>query len=112
MRARTSSGSGWTLRKQTNQRRQKSASKPRKVFLEALHVERLEDRLLLTATPTGDDNSWSPLAGAGGVGDGLDPLGSAAQAPTGSSAEAPLSSVPQLHSNSGATAKLFLDFDG
>ncbi|WP_202921442.1 choice-of-anchor D domain-containing protein [Anatilimnocola aggregata] len=74
----------------------------------------------MTATPTGD---WQDLLSHGGcscsvcTGQGLNQIfaGTATTTTTGTGTLAttsPLSSIPLLSSNSGATAKLFLDFNG
>ncbi len=83
-------------------------------------LETLEPRNLMTATP-GED--WQNLLSHGGVcncsictGQGLNEIAAAAtvasSTTSGPAASNPLSSIPALSSNSGATAKLFLDFNG
>ena len=82
-------------------------------------LETLEARHLMTAE-NGID--WGALSTSGGcmcpicTGQGINSL-AAAEAISGAAsgpalAGSPLSSLPQLSSNSGATAKLFLDFNG
>ena len=79
-------------------------------------VEQLEDRILLSATGGGEYHqdyqqietqiiNSTPIATAGAA----ESEGAAAQS---SGALSPLESIPILHSNPGATVKLFLDFDG
>jgi hypothetical protein len=81
-------------------------------------LETLEQRNLMTASPGPD---WSSLLSHQGcncslcTGQGLNQIVNAE--PTGAAATsgiafAPLTSLPQLSSNSGASAKLFLDFNG
>ncbi len=81
-------------------------------------LETLEPRNLMTASPGPD---WSSLLSHQGcncslcTGQGLNQIVNAE--PTGAAttsgiAFAPLTSLPQLSSNSSATAKLFLDFNG
>src|SRR4051812_18818162 len=67
-----------------------------------LIVERLEDRCLMAA---------DLLVGAS-QGPNDIPLLSDSSSATLAQASLPLSSLPQLHSNPSANAKLFLDFDG
>jgi hypothetical protein len=83
-------------------------------------LEALEPRFLMTASAGAD---WQNLLSAGGIcncsictGQGLPHL--TATETAGGTEEGvlalsnPLSSIPQLSSNAGATAKLFLDFNG
>lgn len=81
-------------------------------------LETLEPRNLMTAAPGPD---WSSLLSHQGcncsicTGQGLDQIAAAPTAGTATSsgfATAPLTAIPQLSSNSGASAKLFLDFNG
>ena len=76
--------------------------------------------MLLTAEATGSD-PWASLTSGHSAlcqcpfctGMGLSQIAPAQVDTSGILAQAnPLSSLPQLHSNPGATAKLFLDFDG
>lgn len=82
-------------------------------------LETLEPRQLMTA----DNQDWQGLLSHGGVcncsictGQGLNEIAASATvttAPTGTLALTnPLTSIPLLSSNSSATAKLFLDFNG
>lgn len=82
-------------------------------------LETLEPRQLMTA----DNQDWQGLLSHGGVcncsictGQGLNEIAASATVtttPTGTLALTnPLTSIPQLSSNSSATAKLFLDFNG
>lgn len=78
-------------------------------------IERLEDRLLMTADPQGSNADDAFLSCACPVCTGMLPLLSESQTEivgSGGPAGAPLSSLPLLSSNPSATAKLFLDFDG
>jgi hypothetical protein len=74
--------------------------------------------MLLTVAPLGDDSTaWHGQIGLCSCpycsGIGLDQIPQAEVAESGALAESnPLSSLPQLSSNPGATAKLFLDFNG
>ncbi len=90
--------------------------KPRTAARRRPQLERLEARNLLTAAPTSGDEAL--LSGHSGVcscpvctGLGLSEIPQAAVEPSGPAA-APLSSLPQLSSRPGATAKLYLDFNG
>ncbi|MCU0879889.1 MAG: choice-of-anchor D domain-containing protein [Pirellulaceae bacterium] len=80
-------------------------------------VERLEPRYLMTASPGADDEAL--FSGNGSVcscpvctGVGLSDIPSEVDESSGPAESNPLSSLPQLSSNPGATAKLFLDFNG
>lgn len=86
------------------------------------HVERLEDRILLSGTGSGDHHEHRPFFETQYLNDSpfvftwdaeaaetAETEGAAAQA---SSALSSLVSLPALHSNPGASASLFLDFDG
>jgi hypothetical protein len=82
-----------------------------------LNLESLEPRLVLTSLTL--DQALGQLSGHSGVcscpvctGIGLNALAATETAPSGPEAANPLSSLPSLHSNPGASAKLFLDFDG
>jgi trimeric autotransporter adhesin len=82
-----------------------------------LKLEALEPRLVLTSLTL--DQALGQLSGHGGMcscpvctGIGLNALVADETAPTGPEAANPLSSLPVLHSNPSASAKLFLDFDG
>src|SRR6476620_3100876 len=90
--------------------------KPEKSRHDLLRLERLEDRLMMAADLLSGDDAYGQLSTHGGIcncpictGQGLheialpDPTES-----TGGLAQAPLASIPQLHSNASATAKLFL----
>ena len=78
-------------------------------------LERLEARCLLTASPTGTEALFSGHSGVCScpvcTGLGLSDIPQAVVEPSGPAA-APLSSLPQLSSRPGATAKLYLDFNG
>lgn len=84
------------------------------------HLERLEPRLLFTVGPVpGSEDDYSAWQSHGGVcscpvctGVGLDQIPVIEASGGGPGATNPLSSLPQLHSNAGAPAKLFLDFNG
>jgi hypothetical protein len=82
-----------------------------------LKLESLEPRLVLTSLTL--DQALGQLSGHAGVcscpvctGIGLNTLTALETAPSGPESSSPLGSLPQLHSNPGASAKLFLDFDG
>ncbi len=79
--------------------------------------ERLENRLLMTATPSADDSgTWVHSAGICTcpvcTGIGLDQIPTAVVSSTDPSAAVSLASLPQLSSRPGAAAKLYLDFNG
>jgi Protein of unknown function (DUF1573)/Metallo-peptidase family M12B Reprolysin-like len=83
-----------------------------------LQFESLELRALLTSSNL-FDNAFQPQLSHGGLctcpictGRGLDQIPAIVAPLADPSASSPLSSLPQLHSNPLATAKLFLDFDG
>ena len=86
--------------------------------LRRLQMEFLESRLALASLTL--EQAFGEMSGHPGVcscpictGQGLESLAiESTTALTADVAAAPLSSLPQLHSNSGASAKLFLDFDG
>lgn len=82
-----------------------------------LKLESLEPRWVLTSLTL--DQAFGQLSSHSGVcncpvctGIGLNTIPVEQSAPSGPEASSPLSSLPQLHSNPGASAKLFLDFDG
>ena len=82
-----------------------------------LKLEALEPRLVLTSLTL--EQALGQLSGHSDVcscpictGQGLEMLEPAELSSSDPAAASPLSSLPQLHSNPGATAKLFLDFDG
>src|SRR5262245_37948317 len=94
---------------------QQACSRRQKTLHDILTIERLEDRLLFTATPV-DADRWGLLSSHGNVcscplctGIGLEQIPAEEFQPTGL-AQAPLTSLPQLHSNASASAKLLLDF--
>lgn len=101
-------------------RRRDSLVKSQKVRHDVLFIERLEDRLLMASDLLSGLDAYGLLSTHGGVcncpictGQGLEAIAAPESSlPTGSFAEAPLTSLPQLHSNASATAKLFLDFNG
>ena len=70
--------------------------------LRRISLENLEPRMLLSA-------GLQPIEPTIAIDPGVPPVATAAVAPL---AMYPLTSVPALHSNPSATAKLFLDFDG
>jgi hypothetical protein len=81
------------------------------------HLERLEPRYLMTASPGASDEAI--FSGNSGVcscpvctGVGLSEIPSEVDDSSGPAESNPLSSLPQLSSNPGASAKLFLDFNG
>ncbi|WP_425615971.1 choice-of-anchor D domain-containing protein [Anatilimnocola sp. NA78] len=81
------------------------------------HLETLEPRYLMTASPNDWDSSFGGACTCSiCTGQGLNQIFSATTTTTTGegtlSLSNPLSSIPQLSSNSGATAKLFLDFNG
>ncbi len=83
-------------------------------------LERLEPRLLFAVAPLdggpGDYAAWLSRGGLCNCpicsGAGLDEIPIVESTDGDPAASNPLSSLPQLHSNAGATAKLFLDFNG
>jgi hypothetical protein len=94
---------GCTSERAGRKRRREQFARPR--------LEPLEARLLMTATPSEWNLSHGficscPIC----TGQGLEAVPVATEVASGPAA-APLSSLPQLRSNPGATAKLFLDFD-
>src|SRR5688572_32442941 len=80
-------------------------------------LETLEPRLVLTSLTL--EQAFGSLSGHSGVcncpvctGIGLDTIPVEETTTSSDLSSAPLSSLPQLHSNASAAAKLFLDFDG
>ena len=80
-------------------------------------LETLEPRLVLTSLTL--EQAFGSLSGHSGVcncpvctGIGLEAIPVEETSASSGLASAPLSSLPQLHSNAAASAKLFLDFDG
>lgn len=95
----------------------RAAAKPTHRRPRRLKLESLEPRLVLTSLTL--EQAFGQLSGHSGVcncpvctGIGLNALTIEQTAPSGPEAAGPLSSLPALHSNPGASAKLFLDFDG
>jgi hypothetical protein len=83
------------------------------------NLERLEVRNLMTASLGSSGDDFLLLSGHGGVcncpvcsGQGLDRIPAISGDSGGPAASNPLASLPQLSSNPGATAKLYLDFNG
>jgi len=90
-------------------RRKSTYAKPR--------LEALEARLLMTVGPSPAE--WNASLGYGFVcgcpictGQGLEAIPVTMEVAGGPALSNPISSLPQLHSNPVATAKLFLDFNG
>ena len=91
----------------------------RKTSEQRPRLERLEPRLLFAVAPDAGGGSDYAAWLSGGQcncpvcsGSGLNEIPIVESGDGGPAGTNPLSSLPQLHSNAGATAKLFLDFNG
>jgi len=92
-----------------------SRRRGRKTTFARPRLEPLESRLLMAVSPA----EWNGSLGHGFIcscpicsGQGLDAIPVATEVAGSLAQSNPLSSLPQLNSNAGAAAKLFLDFNG